>query len=75
MTKFRKKRRLSPEDILRIREKVGLTQSEAGNLLGGGPNAFYKYETDVIRPTTSMEALLIILDAYPRAVGALRRKK
>ena len=34
----------SPQEIRRIREKIGLSQVEAGELLGGGPRAFTKYE-------------------------------
>src|ERR1700734_2835429 len=34
-----------PEEIRRIRKKLGLTQAEAGQLIGGGPRAFQKYET------------------------------
>jgi HTH-type transcriptional regulator/antitoxin MqsA len=35
---------LAPEDVRRIRLKMGLTQRQAGTLIGGGPNAFQKYE-------------------------------
>ena len=31
---------LEPEDIRRIRKKLGLTQEAAGELIGGGPRAF-----------------------------------
>ena len=36
---------LEPEEIRRIRKKLGLTQAAAGELIGGGPRAFQKYET------------------------------
>ena len=36
---------LEPEEIRRIRKKLGLTQEQAGELIGGGPRAFQKYET------------------------------
>src|ERR1700761_6043492 len=32
-----------PEEIKRIRTKLGLTQETAGDLIGGGPRAFQKY--------------------------------
>jgi len=31
---------LPPEEVRRIRKKIGLTQREAGTIIGGGPNAF-----------------------------------
>ena len=31
---------LAPEDVRRIRRKLGLSQREAGLVIGGGPNAF-----------------------------------
>ncbi len=33
-------RPLAPEEVRRVRKKLGLTQKEAGLLLGGGRNAF-----------------------------------
>jgi HTH-type transcriptional regulator/antitoxin MqsA len=36
---------LEPEEIKRIRKKLGLSQEAAGKLIGGGPRAFQKYET------------------------------
>ena len=35
---------LEPEEIKRIRKKLGLTQEAAGEIIGGGPRAFQKYE-------------------------------
>ena len=40
----KKKLEISPDEIRAIREGLGLTQVEAGELLGGGPRAFTKYE-------------------------------
>ncbi len=34
-----------PSEVRRIRKKLGLNQQKAGALLGGGPNAFHKYES------------------------------
>ena len=39
---------LKPDEVKRIRKKIGLTQREAGSILGGGPNAFQKYEQDTV---------------------------
>jgi transcriptional regulator with XRE-family HTH domain len=62
---------LTPLAIRRIREKIGLSQVEAGELLGGGPRAFTKYESGTIKPTTSIANLLRLLDAKPSAITTL----
>ncbi|XSC41980.1 type II toxin-antitoxin system MqsA family antitoxin [Bradyrhizobium sp. RDT10] len=65
---------LGPQDVRRIREKLGLSQVEAGELLGGGPRAFTKYEGKVT-PASSVMNLLRMLDADPAALGALTGQK
>ena len=60
-----------PEEIRRIREKIGLSQVEAGELLGGGPRAFTKYESGTIKPTTATVNILRLLDSNPSAIIAL----
>lgn len=42
---------LEPEEIRRIRNKLGLTQEAAGLLIGGGPRAFQKYEAGDLLPS------------------------
>ncbi len=42
--KVRVERLLEPEEIRRIRRKLRLNQARAGELIGGGPRAFQKYE-------------------------------
>ena len=37
------KQNITPEETRRIRKKLGVTQVEAGEVLGGGPRAFTKY--------------------------------
>src|SRR5882724_8226828 len=66
---------LKPLDIRRIREKLGITQVEAGELLGGGPRAFTKYESGTIKPAASIANLLRMLDADPGALAALSGKR
>src|SRR5580704_13112141 len=36
---------LKPEEIRNIRKKLNLTQEKAGEVIGGGPRAFQKYES------------------------------
>jgi transcriptional regulator with XRE-family HTH domain len=62
---------LLPQEIRRIREKIGLSQVEAGELLGGGPRAFTKYESGTIKPTTATANILRLLDANPSAIITL----
>src|ERR1700690_3556353 len=69
MTKS-KPNELTPQDIRRIREKIGLSQGEAGELLGGGPRAFTKYESGTIKPTAAIVNILRLLDANPSAIIA-----
>lgn len=66
---------ISPEEIRRIRTSLGLTQVEAGELLGGGPRAFSKYEAGAIRPTNAVATLLRVLDSNPRAIETLTGRR
>src|SRR4051794_2267418 len=38
----------TPDEVRAVRERLGLTQREAGLTIGGGPNAFQKYESGEI---------------------------
>lgn len=64
--------RLTPRRIRAIRESLGLTQEEAGKLLGGGPRAFTDYEVGSVKPRTATINLLRVLEIYPDALGVLR---
>lgn len=66
---------LTPDRIRMIRESLGLTQREAGELLGGGPNAFAKYETGQTIPSAAFANLLKILEAKPGAFGILHPER
>ena len=66
------KKQISPEDIRSIREMLGLTQAEAGEVVGGGPRAFTKYEAGTVKPAASVVNLLRLLEANPRFVDALK---
>ena len=63
---------LTPAEIRAIRQRLGLTQVEAGELLGGGPRAFTKYEGGSVKPAASVVALLLLLDANPSTLATLR---
>jgi HTH-type transcriptional regulator/antitoxin MqsA len=62
---------LLPEEVRRIRKKLQLTQEKAGLLLGGGPNAFNKYENGLVLPSQAVSSLLRILESNPDTLAVL----
>lgn len=69
------KNEITPEEIRAIREHLGLSQVEAGELLGGGPRAFTKYEAGTVKPSASVINLLRLLEANPAMAANLQGKK
>ena len=64
--------RLTTGDIRRIRKKLDLTQRQAGEIIGGGVNAFHRYETGKAYPTKGTENFLRLLDKHPNLLRELR---
>ena len=64
---------LKPQEVKRIRKKIGLSQRDAGTILGGGPNAFQKYEQDTVTVSKPMSNLLRVLERHPEEVEELRK--
>ena len=62
-----------PNEVRRIRKKLGLNQQKAGTLLGGGPNAFHKYESGEVLPSKAISNLLRVLEAMPEGLKVLHR--
>src|SRR5579863_4938570 len=62
---------LKPEEIKCIRKKLGLTQEAAGEVIGGGPRAFQKYETGEVLPSRAISSALRLLDHDPSALAVL----
>lgn len=60
-----------PDEVRRIRKKLGLNQQRAGTLLGGGPNAFHKYESGEVLPSKAISNLLRVLEAMPEGLKLL----
>jgi HTH-type transcriptional regulator/antitoxin MqsA len=52
----------SPSQVAAVRTKLGLSQRKAGELLGGGPRSFYKYESGKQAVSVPMSHLLTLLD-------------
>jgi HTH-type transcriptional regulator/antitoxin MqsA len=61
-----------PEEIKRIRMKLGLTQEAAGELVGGGPRAFQKYEAGDLLPSRAIGSALALLDHDPTGLSVLQ---
>ena len=64
--------RLDPQAVRRIREKLGLSQKDAGRLIGGGPNAFQKYESGDVLASGAVTSALLLLDRDPGGLDMLR---
>jgi HTH-type transcriptional regulator/antitoxin MqsA len=62
---------LEPEEIRRIRKRLGLSQELAGELIGGGPRAFQKYETGEVLPSRAISSALMLLDHHPSGLAVL----
>jgi HTH-type transcriptional regulator/antitoxin MqsA len=61
-------RKSNPPEVRVIREKLGLTQAQAGKIFGGGVNAFSRYERGESKPSTQMRKLLKIAEKHPELV-------
>ena len=62
---------LEPEEIKRIRKHLNLTQEAAGDLIGGGPRAFQKYEAGDLLPSRAVCNALLLLDHDPTGLNIL----
>lgn len=54
------------------KDKLKLTQEEAGRLIGGGRRAFQKYESGATPPSDAAVGLIELLDRHPEEVELLR---
>ncbi|UDF37850.1 UNVERIFIED_ORG: type II toxin-antitoxin system MqsA family antitoxin (plasmid) [Shinella sp. XGS7] len=66
---------LTGEQIVALRQKLGLTQAQAARLFGGGPVAFSKYENDDVAQSESMDTLLRLVLRSRAAFDALVEEK
>lgn len=62
---------LEPEEIKRVRKRLGLTQERAGEVIGGGTRAFQKYEAGDLLPSRAISNALVLLDYNPAALAVL----
>jgi HTH-type transcriptional regulator / antitoxin MqsA len=62
---------LTPIQVKEIRERLSLSQRKAGELLGGGPRAFQKYESGQQAVSKPMSNLLRLLGKKPKLLSEL----
>jgi len=58
-----------PKFITEVRKKLRLNQKEAGQIFGGGVNAFSRYETGLSEPPVAVVKLFKILDRHPELLS------
>ncbi len=63
---------ITPSFITRVRNKLALSQRQAGEIFGGGVNAFSRYETGKSLPHPSTVKLLRVLDKHPDLLDEIR---
>lgn len=59
----------APDEIARIRMKLGLSQRQASEILTGSLHSFQKYEAGTVIPSFAMGRLLDLLDRYPTLIS------
>ena len=65
---------LTGEEIREIRRKLGFTQEQMSEILGGGLKSFARYETGQICQSKAMDNLLRILDRFPQVVHLIQKE-
>ncbi|MFK3772768.1 type II toxin-antitoxin system MqsA family antitoxin [Pseudomonas sp. NPDC089406] len=63
---------VDPGFIATIRRKFDLDQREAGEIFGGGVNAFSRYENGKTRPPVALIKLFKLLDRHPELFEEVR---
>ena len=58
--------------IASVRKKLDLDQREAGEIFGGGVNAFSRYENGKTKPPLALVKLLRVLDKHPDLLSEIR---
>ncbi|MDX5383939.1 MAG: type II toxin-antitoxin system MqsA family antitoxin [Rhodobacterales bacterium] len=62
---------LTPDQIRKVRKKLGLSQRDAGRIIGGGPNAFQKYEAGDVLVSKAADTALRLLANDPARLAEL----
>jgi HTH-type transcriptional regulator/antitoxin MqsA len=69
---YRQMRADYAQRIRTIRKRLGLTQEEAGRIIGGGKRAFQKYEAGKTPPSDAAIGLLELIERHPEEVELLK---
>ena len=64
---------LTSQEIRRIRKKLKLTQHQAAELFGGGPNGFSRYERGEAMQSQALNQLLCLLDRHPELLEEIKK--
>lgn len=64
---------LTGAEVRALRERLGLNQTQAARIFGGGPVAFSKYENDDVAQSEAMDRLLRVAGEVPGALACLGR--
>jgi len=63
---------VDPAFIAHVRKKLALDQREAGEIFGGGVNAFSRYENGKTKPSLALVKLLKVLDRHPDLLAEVK---
>jgi HTH-type transcriptional regulator/antitoxin MqsA len=63
---------VDPDFIASVRKKLDLDQRQAGEIFGGGVNAFSRYENGKTKPPLALVKLLKVLDRHPDLLDEVR---
>jgi HTH-type transcriptional regulator / antitoxin MqsA len=63
---------VDPAFIASVRKKLDLDQREAGEIFGGGVNAFSRYENGKTKPPLALVKLLKVLERHPDLLEGVR---
>jgi HTH-type transcriptional regulator/antitoxin MqsA len=66
---------LTGEKIKTIRLKLGLTQEQLADIVGGGLKSLARYESGQVCQSKGMDNLLRIIDAYPETLKVIKKKR
>ena len=66
---------LDPDEVRRIRKRLNISQTEAGQMIGGGPRAFQKYESGDLLPSRAIVSALALLDHDPKGLSVLKTRQ
>lgn len=65
---------LSGAEVRALRDRLGISQTQAAQIFGGGPVAFSKYECDDVAQSEAMDRLLRLAAELPEALDYLKRR-